>query len=185
MILPVYLYGHPVLKTMGEPITKDYPNLKEVVDNMFETMYNAEGIGLAAPQVGLSIRLFIVDTTPMYKENEKDKERAIKKVFINPEIKEISGNLWKYEEGCLSIPDVRGDVLREKVIEITYYDLNFNQHTEIYDGIEARVMLHEFDHINGILFVERINPLKKKLVEGKLNKIAKGQHVPRYKFKLK
>jgi peptide deformylase len=183
MVLPIYLYGHPVLKKVGEAIDSSYPNLKDLIENMFETMQAAEGVGLAAPQIGLAIRLFIVDTTVLYKEDDPQKSRGIRQVFINPKIKEVSGDLWKYEEGCLSIPDVRGDVMRTKIIEIEYFDADFVKHTASFDGIEARVMLHEFDHINGILFVERINPLKKKLVQSKLIKISKGQYVPKYKFK--
>lgn len=183
MVLPIYLYGHPVLKKVGETIDSNYPNLKELIDNMYDTMQAADGVGLAAPQIGLAIRMFIVDTTVLYKDDDPNKSRGIKQVFINPMVKEIDGDLWKYEEGCLSIPDVRGDVMRNKSIEIEYFDADFVKHNATFDGIEARVILHEYDHINGILFVEKINPLKKKLVQSKLIKISKGQYVPKYKFK--
>lgn len=183
MVIPIYLYGQTVLKLKGEPIDKNYPNLAGLIENMFDTMKAADGVGLAAPQVGLSIRLFIANTSVLYEEDDPKIERAINQVFINPIVKELESELWKYEEGCLSIPDVRAEVIRNTQIEIEYYDIDFVKHTKTFDGIEARVILHEFDHINGVLFIDKINPLKKKMIQSKLSKIAKGQYFPKYKYK--
>ena len=182
MILPIFAYGEKVLKEKASDISSDYPNLKELIDNMFETMYNADGIGLAAPQIGLSIRLFIADTVQMEKPENKD-FKGIKKVFINAQIIKEIGDEWKYEEGCLSIPGVRGDVLRKPVLLIKYQDENFEWHEEEYDDVNARVIQHEYDHIQGVLFTDKIAPLKKKLVKGKLDKIRKGDVKIHYKMK--
>ena len=166
MILPIYAYGYSVLKQVAKDIDKDYPELDKLVENMWETMYNAHGIGLAAPQVGLSIRLFLVDTVQSMEEDEKDK--GIKKVFINAEILEEGGDDFSYEEGCLSIPGIRADVYRPEQVRIKYLDENFVEHTEVYDGINARVIQHEYDHIDGILFTDLVGPLKKRRLKKKL-----------------
>jgi peptide deformylase len=185
MILPIYAYGHPVLKKMGEEIDKDYASLNELIDNMWDTMYHAKGVGLAAPQVGLAIRLFIVDTLQINKDEEDAEKKAegIKKVFINPSILDETGNLWSYEEGCLSIPNILGDVERPANVHIKYFDENFIEYTESYDGMEARVIQHEYDHIEGKLFIEKVSPLKKKLIARKLENIKKGNVTANYRLK--
>lgn len=173
MILPIYAYGQPVLRKKGSDIDKSYENLSTLLENMWETMYNAKGIGLAAPQIGKPIRIFLVDTIQL-EEDEKD-IKGIKKVLINPEMIEEFGPEDAYEEGCLSIPDVRGDVTRNTEIKIKYLDENFQEHTESYAGINARVIQHEYDHIEGKLFIEKLQPLKKRLVKRKLENIKKGK----------
>lgn len=182
MILPIYIYGFPVLKKVAEPIEKDYPELPQLLENMFETMYDAKGVGLAAPQIGLSIRIFVVDTVQMMKEEEKDK--GIKKVFINAQVLHEEGEVWSYEEGCLSIPNIHGDVERPSRVKISYLDENFVSHEEEFDGINARVIQHEYDHIEGQLFIEKLKPLKKKLIQGKLNKMKAGDVKADYRIKL-
>ncbi len=165
MIIPIYAIGQPVLKKVAHDITPDYPALKELIENMWETMYNAKGVGLAAPQVGLDIRLFLVDTTKSPEDkngNEDEPDTGIKKVFINARMVEESGPEWSFEEGCLSIPDINGDVDRQKLIRIRYLDENFQEHIEDFDGVNARVIQHEYDHIEGILFTELLKPVKKK-----------------------
>lgn len=189
MILPIYGYGEPVLRKMGEEISKDYPNLKETIANMYETMYNAHGVGLAAPQVGLPIRIFIVDTEPFADSDDVSKEEAaelegFKKTFINAKILKEEGDVWGFNEGCLSIPDVREDVFRHEKITIEYYDEDFNKKTEVYDGLIARVIQHEYDHIEGILFTDHLSTLKKKLIGKKLMNIMEGKARPDYKMKL-
>lgn len=182
MILPIYLYGQPVLKKKGVEIQSDYPDLQLLIDNMFETMYKAGGVGLAAQQVGMAIRIFVVDTVQM--EDEEDESfKGIKKAFINAEILEETGEEWEYEEGCLSIPDVRGNVSRQGDILIKYQDVDFNEYTEQFSGINARVIQHEYDHIEGKLFIEQLKPLRKRLVKKKLDKIKVGALTPDYKFK--
>ncbi len=188
MILPIIGYGDPVLRKVGEEVSKDYPNLKEVIANMYETMYNAHGVGLAAPQVGLAIRIFIVDCEPFSDSDDLSKEEAaqlktFKKTFINPKILKEEGEEWGFNEGCLSIPDVREDVFRHEQITIEYYDENFNKHTDVYDGLIARVIQHEYDHIEGILFTDRISSLKKRLISKKLQNIMEGKARPDYKMK--
>lgn len=178
MILPVVAYGDPVLKK-GVDITKDYPNLDTLLENMFETMYNASGVGLAAPQIGLAIRLFLVDTEPFseyeeFSEEERKELKEFKRVFINAKIIQEDGEEWAFNEGCLSIPDVREDVYRQPKITIEYLDENFEKHTEVFDGIIARVIQHEYDHIEGILFTDKLSSFKKRLLKGKLNNISKG-----------
>lgn len=180
MILPIVAYGDPVLKKKAKDINKDYPKLSELIDNMFETMYNAHGVGLAAPQIGLSIRIFIVDAEPFAEdeelsEEETEKLKGFKKVFINPVILEETGDEWAFCEGCLSIPDIREDVFRNENIKIKYFDENFNEHLEEYDGLAARVIQHEYDHIEGVLFTDKLSSLKKRLIKGKLNNISKGK----------
>jgi peptide deformylase len=175
MILPVILYGDPVLKKRAEEIPADYPGLQETIKNMWQTMYGASGIGLAAPQVGLPIRIFVVDTMQLSEKRKKEPNEGIKKVFINPTIIEEEGEEWKYEEGCLSIPGIREDVFRQPKIKIHYFDENFNEFTEEYDEVNARVIQHEYDHIEGILFTDKLKPLKRKLLLPKLNKIMRGE----------
>lgn len=181
MILPIFAYGQAVLKKVATPISTDYPELEATINNMWETMYNASGVGLAAPQIGLSIRVFIIDTIQIMKET--DKHKGIKKVFINAEILEESGEPWLYEEGCLSIPDIRGDVSRKPAIKVKYQNEQFEEILEEYDGINARVIQHEYDHIQGILFTEYFKPLKKKLVSRKLEAIKMGKIASKYRMK--
>ena len=188
MILPIIAYGHPVLKRKAEVINKDYPKLKELIENMFETMYNASGVGIAAPQIGLSIRLFIVDTNPFAEDdslsdNDRNQLKSFKKIFINPIIIDEKGDEWSFEEGCLSIPNIREGVLRQKQITIQYHDENFNKHTDSFDGLLARVIQHEYDHIEGVLFTDHLNPLKRRLLKRKLNEISKGKVDVDYKMK--
>lgn len=180
MILPIVAYGDPVLKKRGEEISKDYPNLNELLDNMFETMYNAMGVGLAAPQIGLPIRLFLVDASPFSEDEDLTKEernalKEFKRVFINPTILKEEGDNWAFNEGCLSIPDVREDVFRQPQISIEYFDTDFKKHTETYDGLIARVIQHEYDHIEGVLFTDKLSSFKKRLIKGKLSNISKGK----------
>lgn len=180
MILPIVAYGDPVLKKKAVAIDADYPKLSELIDNMYETMYGAFGVGLAAPQIGLAIRLFLVDTEPFSEDEElsaKEREalKSFKKTFINPVILEEEGEEWPFNEGCLSIPDVREDVFRKPKIKIQYQDENFETHVEEYDGLIARVIQHEYDHIEGILFTDKLSSFKKRLIKGKLTNISKGK----------
>jgi peptide deformylase len=195
MILPIVGYGDPVLRKVGEEITPEYPNLKETIANMYETMYNAYGVGLAAPQIGKAIRLFIVDTEPFVESDEDDEEAEFtkeekeylmkfKRVFINARIIEESGKEWKFNEGCLSIPKIREDVLRLDKIKMEYYDEHFKKHVEEFDGLAARVIQHEYDHIEGKLFTDRISPLRRKLISGKLSDISKGKVGAEYRIKV-
>jgi len=182
MILPVYAYGQKVLKQKAKAITKDFEDLNILIDNMFDTMYNAQGVGLAAPQIGNSIRLFIIDTIQLEEEDSKE-FIGMKQPFINPEILSEEGDFWKYEEGCLSIPKIRGDVERQKKITIKYQDQEFIEHTVSFEGINARVIQHEYDHIEGILFTEKLKPLKRKLIKKKLEKIKSGNIESDYRMK--
>lgn len=188
MILPIVAYGDAVLKKKASDIDKNHPGLKQIIENMFDTMHNAKGVGLAAPQVGLSIRLFIVDTSP-YGEDKEDSDEEkkellhFKKIFINARVINEEGNKWKFNEGCLSIPGIREDVERKPNLRIKYLDENFVEHEEEYDGVRARVIQHEYDHIEGILFVDRINPLRRSLLKRKLSDISKGQTDVSYKMK--
>jgi len=182
MILPIYTYGHPVLKKETENIPEEYQDLKILIAHMWETMYNAHGVGLAAPQIGKSLRMFLVDTVQIMEEGKEDE--GIKKVFINAEILEESGKEWSYEEGCLSIPGLRGDVNRQPAIRIKYQDEDFNWHEEQYEGVNARVIQHEYDHILGILFTKKLKPLKKKLVQRKLEKMKKGKVQADYRINI-
>jgi len=181
MLLPVYAYGQPVLKKKGEAIGKDYEGLSELLANMWETMYNAEGVGLAAPQIGRAIRVFLVDTVQVMKEGEED--QGIKTAFINAEVIGEDGKPWAYEEGCLSIPNIRGDVMRPETVTIKWVDEKFNEHQETFDGMTARVIQHEYDHIEGLLFTEKLKPLKKKLIKRKLEAIRKGNVKAHYRMK--
>ena len=193
MILPIIAYGDPVLRKKGIEIDKNYPGLKELIENMFETMYNSQGIGLAAPQIGKAIRLFIVDASPFAEEtDEEDKPvpvpkyahlKDFRKVFINAQIINEEGEEWKFNEGCLSIPKIREDVLRKPKITIKYLDENFKKHEEEFDDIVARIIQHEYDHIEGKLFTDRINPLRKRLLKNKLLDISKGNVDVSYKMR--
>ncbi|MFY7946207.1 MAG: peptide deformylase [Bacteroidia bacterium] len=179
MILPVYAYGSPVLRKKAVEIEQEYPELNVLLANMFETMYDSNGIGLAAPQIGLAIRLFIVDGTEIEEASTQD----FKKVFINPVIVEEFDTRWDYEEGCLSIPNVRADVNRHSKLRIRYCDENFVEHEEVYDGMAARIIQHEYDHIEGILFTDRISPLKRTMLKSKLQNISIGRVNVGYKMK--
>ncbi len=181
MILPIYAYGNPVLKQVAKDITPDYPQLQELIANMWETMYNADGVGLAAPQIGLSIRVFVVDTTQIQEKGEE--EKGMKHTFINAHKVEESGEPWTYEEGCLSIPKIRGDVDRPPTLRLRWMDENFVQQEETFVGINARVIQHEYDHIDGVLFVDHLKPVKKHMVRKKLEDIRKGKIAPEYKMK--
>ncbi|MEM7487033.1 MAG: peptide deformylase [Bacteroidota bacterium] len=188
MILPIVAYGDPVLRKVAKDIEQDYPKLNELVDNMWETMYNARGVGLAAPQIGLPIRLFLVDTTPFSDDEDLSAEEqkaldGFKKVFINAKIEEETGDEWDFNEGCLSIPDIREDVKRKPKIRISYLDENFKAHTETYDGLLARVIQHEYDHIEGILFTDKLSSLKKRLLKSRLDKISKGKISIEYRMR--
>lgn len=173
MILPIVAYGSNVLRSQCKEIDSSYSNLDQLIENMFETMYAASGVGLAAPQINKSIRLFIVDTSP-FKDDDSPDHEVCKKIFINPKITSLTGESWSFSEGCLSIPEVREDVKRLSEITIEYFDKDFNKHTETYDGLNARVILHEYDHIEGILFVDKISPLRKRMIKGKLKDISNG-----------
>jgi peptide deformylase len=181
MILPIVGYGHPVLKKKAENIDADYPELQKLIADMWETMYNANGVGLAAPQIGAAIRLFIVDASPFAEDEPELKD--FRKVFINPAIIEEKGEAWYFNEGCLSFPDLRADVSRKAIIRISYLDENFKQQEDEFSGIAARIIQHEYDHIEGILFVDRISPLKRTLLRSKLTNIIKGAVNPGYKMK--
>ncbi|MCR9173168.1 MAG: peptide deformylase [bacterium] len=191
MILPIVAYGDPMLKREAEEIDDSYPNLNELIENMFETMYEASGVGLAAPQIGLGIRLFVVDGTSFAEDAETDpKARGMedfKKVFINPIIEEEKGEKWGFTEGCLSIPTIREEVFRKEEVTISYYDQNWKLHEETFDGYRARIVQHEYDHIDGILFTDHLSPLKKRLLTKKLQNISKGEveHDYRMKFPAK
>lgn len=189
MILPIVAYGDPVLKMEAEEIDESYPELKELIANMFETMYQAKGVGLAAPQIGKSIRLFIVDGAPFAEEEGEEPDpkaagiESFKKVFINPIIEDESGPKWSFQEGCLSIPKIRENVSRHEKLSISYYDENWNFHEETYEGYAARIIQHEYDHIEGILFTDHLNPLKKKLLQKRLLNISSGQITIDYRMK--
>jgi peptide deformylase len=187
MILPIVAYGDPVLRKEAKFIEKNEIELAKLVDNMFDTMYEAAGVGLAAPQIGLDIRLFVVDGQPF---NEKEKDEDIdpsligfKKVFINAEILEEDGDDWAFEEGCLSIPGIRADVYRPEKVTIRYRDMDWNELTETYEGLAARIIQHEYDHIDGILFTDYLPPLKKRMLKNKLADITKGSVSVDYKMK--
>ncbi|MBC7652859.1 MAG: peptide deformylase [Oligoflexus sp.] len=182
MKLPIVAYGDPVLKKKAQEIADDYEQLDGLISNMFETMYTANGVGLAAPQVGLPIRLFIVDASP-FAEDDQPELNDFKKVFINAQIIEEDGKKWSFNEGCLSIPDVREDVSRHENVLINYFDENWVNHEEKFSGLAARIIQHEYDHIEGKLFTDRINPLRKTMLKSKLDAIAKGIVKVDYKMK--
>jgi peptide deformylase len=180
MILPIIAYGDPVLRKVGTEIDKEYPKLETLIANMKETMYNASGVGLAAPQIGLAIRLFIIDASPFAEDEDlNDEDRATLKtfnhVFINAQIIKEEGEEWSFNEGCLSIPDVREDVSRQPKITIEYQDEEFNKHTAVLEGLAARVFQHEYDHIEGILFTDKLSTLRKRLLKKRLENISKGK----------
>ncbi|WP_461532404.1 peptide deformylase [Sinomicrobium sp.] len=188
MILPIVAYGDPVLRKKTVEVEKDYPNLDGLIENMFETMYNAYGVGLAAPQIGLPIRLFVIDASPFADDEElsEDERRQLqdfKKVFINAKILEENGKEWAFNEGCLSIPNIREDVLRQDTVKIEYFDENFNKKVEEFTGRAARVIQHEYDHIEGVLFTDKLSGLKKRLLKGKLSNISKGKVKADYKMR--
>lgn len=182
MILPVYLYGQPVLRKVAENIASDYPKLPELIENMYQTMYNADGIGLAAPQIGLPIRLLVIDLSPLA-DDENPQYEGRKFVMINAQITERSGEEVPMEEGCLSLPGIHEKVPRLDHIKITYQDTNFVEHTEEFNGFVARVIQHEYDHLDGHLFIDHISPIRRQLISGKLTNIAKGKARCSYKVK--
>lgn len=181
MVFPIVAYGDPVLRKVAQEIDDSYPDLDKFISDMFETMYASSGVGLAAPQVGKSIRLFVVDAEPF--ADEEPNLSDFRKVFINPIIIEESGNEWSFNEGCLSIPKIREDIDRKDTIRIEYYDENWNLKEEVISGIAARIIQHEYDHLEGILFIDHISPLKKKMLQGKLNDISKGNIRVDYKMR--
>jgi peptide deformylase len=181
MILPIVAYGHPVLREVAKPISPEYPQLDKLIDDMWETMYGSNGVGLAAPQVNRAIRLFVIDSTQIF-ENMDDDEKddypdgpGVKQVFINARIVSLNGEEWAYNEGCLSIPNIREDISRNEEVVLEYQDEEFNVYTKTFNGITARVILHEYDHIEGKLFIDRISLLKRKLIKGKLDDISRGK----------
>ena len=188
MILPIVAYGDPVLRKVAVEIDENYPDLEKLISNMRETMYNASGVGLAAPQIGKAIRLFLIDASPFAEDEDlSEKDRAVlktfNKVFINAKIIEEEGDELTFNEGCLSIPDVREDVTRKDSITISYMDESFKKHTETYDGILARIIQHEYDHIEGILFTDKLSSLKKRLLKGRLANISKGKITIEYRMR--
>jgi len=187
MILPIVAYGAAILRKVSEPIDADYPNLTKVIADMWETMYESNGVGLAAPQVNKNIRLFVMDSAQIFERRERADETYVdvpsfKKVFINAQIVSTGGVEWIYNEGCLSIPKIREDVLRPAEVTLCYMDENFVSHTETFNGISARVILHEYDHIQGKLFIDYLKPLRRKILQGKLNDISKGKVRVDYKM---
>ena len=188
MILPIVAYGDPVLRKVSLDISEDYPDLEKLITNMKETMYNASGVGLAAPQIGKAIRLFLIDASPFAEDEElSEKDRAVlktfNKVFINAQIIEEEGEEWMFNEGCLSIPEVREDVYRQPIIKIEYQDENFKKHTERLEGLAARVFQHEYDHIEGILFTDKLSTLKKRIIKKKLENNSKGKIIADYRMR--
>jgi peptide deformylase len=188
MILPIVAYGDSVLKKVANAIAADYPNLESLIENMWETMYHAHGVGLAAPQIGLPIRLFVIDATPFADDEdltaaEQAALKDFKAVFINATITEEIGEEWFFNEGCLSIPDVREDVLRKPKIAITYQDETFKTHNKTFEGLVARVIQHEYDHIEGILFTDKLSSLKKRILKGRLSNISKGKISTEYRMR--
>ncbi|SRR5690606_3243668 len=189
MILPIVAYGHPVLRKVATDITPDYPNLEKLIADMWETMYASNGVGLAAPQINRDIRLFVIDTEQIFRNLEEDEEPhnypdapGMKAVFINAHIVELDGKEWPYNEGCLSLPKIREDVYRQETVTLQYRDENFDSHIKTFTGVTARVILHEYDHIEGKLFIDYLSPLKRKLMKGKLTDISKGKVSVDYKM---
>ena len=186
MKLPIVAYGDPVLRQKTEEIDEDYAGLKELIDNMFETMYAANGVGLAAPQIGLPIRLFVIDASPFGEDDEDGpgdpSAKDFKRVFINPILVEESGDKWAFSEGCLSIPHINEEVMRQENVIINYLDEDFEEQEEELTGLAARVVQHEYDHIEGKLFIDKLGPLKKAMLKGKLDNISKGQVRVAYKM---
>jgi len=190
MILPIVAYGSPILRVVCKDITPDYPNLEKLIADMWETMYASSGVGLAAPQVNRDIRLFVIDSTQVFESHEeKDKDNykypdapGIKQVFINAHIKALNGEEWAYNEGCLSIPKIREDIVRDEEVTLEYLDENFLPHVSTFKGVTARVILHEYDHLEGKLFIDYMKPLRRKLLRGKLDDISKGKVKVDYKM---
>ena len=189
MILPIVAYGAPILRTVAKDITPDYPGLAKLIEDMWETMYASNGVGLAAPQINRDIRLFVVDSAQIFEnmdDDDDDRKHAdspgIKQAFINAHIKSLNGEEWAYNEGCLSIPKIREDVYRAEEVTMEYVDENFVPHTKTFNGITARVILHEYDHIEGKLFIDYLKPLKKRMLKGKLDDISKGKVRVDYKM---
>lgn len=187
MILPIVAYGHIILRKVAEDIKPDYPGLPKLLEDMWETMYHSNGVGLAAPQINRAIRVFVVDSAQVFANREENDEiypdaPGIKQVFINAHVKELNGDKWAYNEGCLSIPRIREDVKREEAVKIEYMDENFVKHTKTFIGLTARIILHEYDHIEGKLFIDHLSPLKRKLLRGKLDDISKGKIKVDYKM---
>lgn len=188
MILPIIAYGNPVLRKLAEDIGPDYPQLDKFIEDMWETMYASNGVGLAAPQVNRSIRLFTVDTAQMFATMDAEEKASypdapgLKAVFINAQISRLDGAEWSYNEGCLSIPKIREDIYRQETVTLTYLDEQFAEHTKSFNGLTARVILHEYDHIEGKLFIDHVSPLKRKLMKGKLNDISRGKVNVDYKM---
>jgi peptide deformylase len=188
LILPIVAYGHPSLRKVAHDIKPDYPGLNRFIEDMWETMYASNGVGLAAPQVNKSIRLFVIDSGQIFRNMDSEEQKeypdvpGIKQVFINAHIKEIDGSKWIYNEGCLSIPKIREDISRQEIVTLEYADENFIVHTNTFHGISARIILHEYDHIEGKLFIDYLPPLKKKLLKGKLTDISKGKVNVDYKM---
>ena len=189
MILPIVAYGHPVLRKQAKDIGPDYPQLDKLIEDMWETMYTSNGVGLAAPQVNKEIRLFVMDSEQIFRnmEDEEDKDEyadapGIKQVFINAQLEELDGEEWSYNEGCLSIPKIREDIYRQETVTLRFMDENFLSQTRSFTGLTARIILHEYDHIEGKLFIDHISALKRKLMKGKLNDISKGKVNVDYKM---
>lgn len=183
MILPIIAYGDPVLRKVAVDVDANYPDLKKLIADMFETMENAKGVGLAAPQIGRSIRVFVVDGSPFAEDDEHPELKEFKKVFINAKIVEEKGDEWSYSEGCLSIPEIREDVKRQPTVKVRYLDENFKPHEEVLTGIPARIVQHEYDHIEGKLFIDRISTLRRTLLKSRLSNITKGNIEIKYKMK--
>ena len=182
MILPIVGFGSPILRKKCKDITHEYPEFETLLANMWETMYKASGIGLAAPQINKEIRLFLIDTTPIVDDDETE-EVIVKQAFINARIIEETGEEWVFNEGCLSIPDIREDVSRKSTVTIEYMDENFKKHTTTFDGLTARVIQHEYDHVDGILFIDKVSALRKRMIKGKLMDITKGKVNAAYKMR--
>lgn len=188
MILPIVAYGFEVLRKISKDITPAYPNLSKLIDDMWETMYSSNGVGLAAPQINRDIRLFVMDTAQMFANMDEEETLlypdtpGIKQVFINAHVEELHGDDWVYNEGCLSIPKIREDIYRAEEVTMRYLDENFVEHVSTFDGLTARVILHEYDHIDGKLFIDYLKPLKRKLLKGKLDDISKGKVSVDYKM---
>ena len=182
MILPIVAFGDPVLRKKGEPISKEFEELPNLIKNMWETMYQANGVGLAAPQINKNIRLFLIDTSP-FLEDDEIKETAVKKVFINAQIVKEEGDEWSFNEGCLSIPEIREDIFRKPTIVVEYLNERFERKVESFDGVTARVIQHEYDHVNGILFTDKLSSLRKRMIKSKLFEISKGNVKVPYKMR--
>lgn len=188
MILKIVGFGHPALRKHNEELPRDHEGLEELVENMFETMYNAHGVGLAGPQVAVNYRIFVVDGEPMDDVAQEEGEESLigfKRVFINPTILEEEGTPWGFEEGCLSIPDIREEVQRKDTIRIRYYDINFEEQEETLSGLKARIVQHEYDHIEGVLFTDHLSPLRRRMIKKRLSRIAAGDVDLRYPMKFK